>query len=517
MPLSDRRLVATGSAWTGLAWGVNTVTGPLLAVLLVRSMTHRTYGALALATDAVGLIAAALSFGLGPAVTQVAVTERVRVGPAGERMAVGRALRLAAVATGFAVPCVAAVSLLFLFDSELRPAFAAFCVMTPIALLAPTSGVLMGTFRALQWPRLLAYTMIAGSVTTAMVILILIDTGSPGSISVGVAFDVRPLVALPFLAWPLVRWWRSGRRMDQAGTPGVSNRRIVSLAVAFMLAMTFGVAISQLDVLVLGAFHGARLTGLYSPASAIGTFVMAMPLVVASFYLPVVTRLAAEQDRVGISDLYHWATRVSLALSAPVLAVALICPGALLEVVFGPSLSVEAMPLRIIGIGALLNVTAGFNGITLDAQGLVRLTTKRILIALGISAVACLVLVPPLGAIGAATATAIGLLGDNLICSGTLLHRYRLLPWDRRTAAVAAALVVSLGIGWLIQRGMSSNVARCAATAICAGVIVPGVAVLLEDKRGRQALARLTFKRMIPMAPDPSEFGGDGPSGRAQM
>ena len=34
----------------------------------------------ALATDAVGLIAAALSFGLGPALTQIAVTERVRSG-----------------------------------------------------------------------------------------------------------------------------------------------------------------------------------------------------------------------------------------------------------------------------------------------------------------------------------------------------------------------------------------------------------------------------------------------------
>ena len=196
--------------------------------------------------------------------------------------------------------------------------------MAPLALLAPVSGVLSGTFRALQWPRLLAYTTIVSSVATGSVVLGLILWGSPSSVRVGLAFDIRPIVALALLVLPLVRWWRAGRHLESTSVSTVTTRRIVSVAVGFMFVMTFGAVISQLDVLVLGAFQGARVDGfLLSCIPAIGNFVLGIPAVVGSFFLPAVTRLSAQHDQRGVAALYHWTTRIGIALAAPAVAVLL--------------------------------------------------------------------------------------------------------------------------------------------------------------------------------------------------
>ena len=184
------------------------------------------------------------------------MTERVRSGFAGERAAIGRTVWLSLIATAASIPCIAAAVAIFLFDNHLHPALWALCVMAPLALLAPVSGVLSGTFRALQWPRLLAYTTIVSSVATGSVVLGLILWGSPSSVRVGLAFDIRPIVALALLVLPLVRWWRAGRHLESTSVSTVTTRRIVSVAVGFMFVMTFGAVISQLDVLVLGAFRG---------------------------------------------------------------------------------------------------------------------------------------------------------------------------------------------------------------------------------------------------------------------
>lgn len=498
MPDANRREVLKGTIWSALSWSVGLLTGPVVAVFLVRSMSHQQYGALALATDAVGLIAATLSFGLGPALTQIAVTERVRSGFAGERAAIGRTVWLSLVATAASIPCVAVAAAIFLFDNHLRPALWALCVMAPLALLAPVSGVLSGAFRALQWPRLLAYTTVASSVATGSVVLGLILWGSPSSVRVGLAFDIRPIVALPLLVLPLVRWWRAGRHLESTSVSTVTTRRIVSFAVGFMFVMTFGAVISQLDVLVLGAFRGARVTGFYSPASAMGNFVLGIPAVVGSFFLPAVTRLSAQHDQRGVAALYHWTTRISIALAAPAVAVLLVCPAALLSTVFGHALSIEATPLRMIGLGVLVYVLAGFNGVTLDAQGLVRLTTYRQLIAIGITAAACVVLVPPFAAVGAGAATAVGLIADNVICSVTLFRRYRLLPWDWRAAAVAAAFGLSLIPSFLMQSVLPGNLARCAITAVCAAAITPAAAVIFEEKEERRSMINAIRKRINP-------------------
>jgi O-antigen/teichoic acid export membrane protein len=108
------------------------------------------------------------------------------------------------------------------------------------------------------------------------------------------------------------------------------------------------------------------------------------------------------------------------------------------------------------------------------------------------------VLVPPFGAVGAGAATAVGLITDNVICSVTLFRRYRLLPWDWRAAAVAAAFGLSLIPGFLIQSILPGNFARCAVTAVLAAGITPAAAFIFEEKEERRSMMGAVRRRISP-------------------
>jgi O-antigen/teichoic acid export membrane protein len=141
------------------------------------------------------------------------------------------------------------------------------------------------------------------SISAGSIILVLILLGHPSPVAVAVARSAGVVMGLGFPGWPLHNWWRGGRQTTRIRT--VTSRRILSFALALTLAMTFVAVLSQLDVFFLGVFHGAAVTGLYSPASAAADFVVAIPMVIASFYVPAAADLATRRAFVEVGDLYR--------------------------------------------------------------------------------------------------------------------------------------------------------------------------------------------------------------------
>lgn len=499
-----KREVARGSAWGTVSWIVTSLTGPALAVLLVRTMSHREFGALSVATDAIGVAAVLVSMGLGPALSQLAVSQRVTAGIAGERSAVRATVRLATRSSLVALPLVGLLAIIFAFDKRLQTGFWPLCVLAPVVVAAPLNGTALGACRALGRPGLLAKGIIAGALGTAVAVLAVVLLGHPAAVGVAGAFDLRPLVTLPLLAIPLLRWCRS-QQSEEAVTEPVQSRAVVTLAISYMLAMIFGTLVSQLDVVVLGAARGARLVGLYSPASAMGNFALGIPLIVGMFFQPPATRLIAERSHSRLQQLYWWANRAGLALGAPFVVTLIVCPGSLLNLVFGPSLAVEALPLRVLGVGALVAALFGFNAIALDAYGLVRLTVVRLASLVLLSIAACAVLVPAFGALGAAWATTAAVIAENLLCSTALYHRLRISPWDGRAVAVAAGVAASIGVGFAMVHLVTDDLLRCLVVAGSTLLLTGAAFVAAAEPAERQALIRTLIERTSPFAARPAQ------------
>ncbi len=474
MAESDRRVLARSSGWSSLSFVAGAATGPLLSILIVRSMPHREYGSLSLGTDAVGIIATLASFGLGGALTQLLSSEATQHGGPGQRAVMSLGFRFASWASAAALIVMGVTAVIFMETPTLRSATWTLVVMAPVAALAPVQGVIVGAYRAFGWPgRLASVTVVSGAATAVAVLTVVLAT-VPHSLTVGAAFDARP-AAFVIAGLPALWLWRKGRAGPDGPQPSLAVSRLLSLAIAFALTMIFASLVAQLDVLVLGAFDGTRAVGIYAPTSAVaGAVVMIAPYVVGNWYLPLAARRLAEGNAQAVAAIYHFATRAAIAITSPLLALVLVCPGAVLTFLFGHGIAQDATALRIMGAGALAATLPGFNSTTLDAKGLAGFTTRRLLVMISISVCLCFCLVPLLGANGAALATALALIAENVVCSLAVHRRLHLAPWDWRTAAVAGALGLSIAIDVIVVSRTSVPLVKCGLVAACTALLTGG-------------------------------------------
>jgi O-antigen/teichoic acid export membrane protein len=412
---------------------------------------------------------------------------------------------VAAVIALVAIPTSGILILAVTAFPNLSPATAALAAMVPVILAAPYVEVSTGLLRAADRPRVVALISSAAALgTTALtVVLLLAWTRTPAV--VGLARSAGSLVTLIALGWATRRTFRHMKDADveraasvevAAGRGSAGPWDFMRFGTATMLSGLSSAAIAYLDVIVLGAFKGRSPVALYAPAAALATVIIGIPTVVAAFYLPVVTRSAAIDDRGSVRDLHHWASRWTLALTAPALTLLIACPTQLMRLVFGHGYGAAGGPLRVLGLGVAIQIGFGFNGLTLEAYGAPGVVARRELMGLAVSFVACLVLIPSFGLYGAAWATTVGLLFSNLSCSQVLLARFGLPPWDRAMLATVAGLLLGCVASALVAALAGSDVVAVA-LAIPISLLTFVAAIASSARPERAAIAAAIRRRRL--------------------
>jgi O-antigen/teichoic acid export membrane protein len=184
--------------------------------------------------------------------------------------------------------------------------------------------------------------------------------------------------------------------------------------------------------------------------------------------MPVASRLVARRDEHELSELY-WRTAIWTAIiSFPIFAVTFALAAPLTELMFGQRYEGSGTYLAIMSLGYYIHAALGFNTTTLSAAGRVRSVVKVNAIAAGGSVLLGLLLIPPLGALGAAISGCLTLLIQNGLLQ-VELRRALGIPLFYRPAvetylvvAVAAALllvaqtVMKMGLWSLVLAGLAS-------------------------------------------------------------
>lgn len=272
--------------------------------------------------------------------------------------------------------------------------------ITPSLLVALLRGVTMGMHR---WTtvavsragdagfRLLMITILWSTQTLDVTTATMVIAASP---LIGGLLLLRTLRSLPR---PSDREHESGRATT-----------LMSYGVRIWIGAISGVLLLRLDQVLLTPLGGSYALGLYVVAVAISE----VPLIVNSAVRDVTFASdAAEADanRLGL------ASRLSTLVTASIAAVLAATLTWWLPIVFGADFA-PAAPVALI---LLLAVTAGNSGSVagagLSARGRPGLRSLSLMIAACINVIALIILVPPLGATGAAWATCIGnVLASNL-------------------------------------------------------------------------------------------------------
>lgn len=481
---AGRADIARGGLWGAGGWLVSTAVGAGLTIALVRVMSPRQYGGYSFAFAATGLLSALAGLGLNLAVAQIGAAERAHRGDSALRETGDLSLRLAVISA--LVSSLLGVLLALLapqLDAGLRPARGALFAMLPVVTLSPVlaacSGMLRVTFRA----KAIVVSVVISSVLQGILVVAAVLAHLISATDIAATRGIATCAAAAVLVVAVSKWRASVTPGDRA--PGLW-RKMLSFSVAMLLTAVFTTMVSQLDVFVLGVDRGSRETAIYQPLSRLSDLLLGLPILLGNYFLPASAAAAARKEHEKVRRLYHWASRWNLVLCAPALAVGLVAAKPVVVVLFGARYGHVADALQVLALGAAVQVLFGFNGLVLDSYGLARLVAIRQVIALAVSVAACVLLIPRLGALGAAAATSVAIACSNVMCSGVLRVRYHVAPWDRALTFTAAAFAAGLGAAFLLDTAIGPDYGRILLTGAVVGaatLVGSSLAAPAEERR----------------------------------
>ena len=187
-----------------------------------------------------------------------------------------------------------------------------------------------------------------------------------------------------------------------------------------------GQLITWVTMMSLGYFQSSEIVAQYSAPLRLVAF-LAMPLQAVVFlYLPIVTRSITGDQKNDISDLYVSATKWVSILTLPMVLVMILDSDFIVITLFGHEYSEAATVLRILAIAHSFHSLVGPNGMTLIAFGVRKPLFYATLIGGLSSTLACVILIPIWGAVGAALGVCIGMFLSNGYISIALYKKFKI-------------------------------------------------------------------------------------------
>jgi O-antigen/teichoic acid export membrane protein len=183
----------------------------------------------------------------------------------------------------------------------------------------------------------------------------------------------------------------------------------------FTLLGGAGLLIMQADVLILGLFRPAEEVGIYRVAVQGAMLVTFGLQAVNAVTPPEFARSYRQGDRDRLQKLASSSALLALLFALPVGLIFIAAGGSILAWVFGSGFAAGHLPLAILTIGQMGNVAAGSVGYLLNMTGHENDTARVMVLACVLNVGLNLALIPPMGATGAAVATALSLAFWNVV------------------------------------------------------------------------------------------------------
>lgn len=248
----------------------------------------------------------------------------------------------------------------------------------------------------------------------ASVLILVLNELSPSSISN--AGWAMALAAWFVLCQGVVQTWlwlTKQKLKAKVGVP-VPWRDFTRSSSAFFVMSLAGFMQNVLSVLISGLLLDNTELGLFRSAERTAFLITFILMVINAVFPPRFASLYRQNNLQYLSVLARKGALIGLAMSAPMLLLCLIAPHWVLGI-FGPEFVQGENLLRIIAVAQLINVTTGSVGFLLNMTGHEKLMRN---IAIGSNAVglaAFFILIPLLGALGAALSLSLTLVIQNII------------------------------------------------------------------------------------------------------
>lgn len=269
------------------------------------------------------------------------------------------------------------------------------------------------------------------------VTLISVGFGLGGYLAAQVASGLLVVVLLGISVW----------KTTPAESRVLAPKAKIEKEVIAFSATAFGIAgieffLGQTDKIVLGYYLEPWRVGVYAVATALVGFVPIALQSVNQIFSPTIAELYATGKHALLQQLYATLTRWILMLTLP-LALTMTFVARPLMTIFGKGFESGASVVVIGAVGQLLNCAVGSVGYLLLMSGnqtrLIRIQAWNAALMIGLS----LLLVPRLGILGAAIASAVTVITTNLWSLAAVFRTLELFPYNASYRKLIPPLVAS--------------------------------------------------------------------------
>ena len=186
-------------------------------------------------------------------------------------------------------------------------------------------------------------------------------------------------------------------------------------SIPFGLSAAMQLINGRTDVLVLGMFRDDAEVGVYRVAVQLATLIIFAQQTVNAIQGPHVAHLYAEGDMKKLQKMITKSSRLTFAFSLSIVVLLFLFGELIIRLAFGHQYVGAYWPLLILSVGQLVNASTGAVANVLNMTGHERDTTRIILVGAVLNVALNFALTPLLGMVGAAIATASGLITWNLL------------------------------------------------------------------------------------------------------
>jgi O-antigen/teichoic acid export membrane protein len=209
--------------------------------------------------------------------------------------------------------------------------------------------------------------------------------------------------------------------------------------------------ILRVDRLFAGYFLTAADVGNYQ---AMTQFSLPITLVMTSFntiFAPMIASLHQAGRKTDLEELYRISTKWGLYIVLPFALVVLAAPGEIVPLIFGDKYAAAALPLVILMIAALVNVSTGSVGRILVMSGHQNAWLWLTVGAFAIDIVLCLIFIPMMGIAGAALGPSVAVVALMLGGLWRVRQAVGIWPYDRRYWKGAIATGATLAVLFVLR------------------------------------------------------------------
>jgi O-antigen/teichoic acid export membrane protein len=240
-----------------------------------------------------------------------------------------------------------------------------------------------------------------------------------------------------------------------------------------LLSAVVGTMLSRTDTLMLAALaDSSEAVGYYTAAYPLAT---GMLVVLSSFgfmYLPVASRLDADDKREEVDAAYKVTTKWIYLVTFPIFLTLVAFPTDVLGAAFGDRYVAAAPALQILAVGFFTNAAAGRNRETLSAMGYTQYVLYVNVAALVVNVFLNLWLIPVWGYVGASVASAVSFGAFNLFVIVLLATKFDISPFSASaTRAFVLLPVLLVPAAFLVSRHASLTLVTLPVFAAAAGVV----------------------------------------------